>query len=87
MEEGKIEEILGKIESEFSKGNYGAAGELGFWKVVKAAKRDPKIAEGFAQRIGRIDRLLFESKTWITLGYKTGTAVELIGVLFGFFFL
>lgn len=87
MEEGKVEEILAKIESEFDSGNFGAARELGFWKVVGAAKKDPALAEGFAERIGRIDRLLFESKVWRKLGYGTGTIVELMAAVVGVIFL
>jgi hypothetical protein len=87
MEEAKIEEILGQLESEFAKGNYEAAKILGFWKVVNAAKKDSAIANGYGERIGRLDKLLFESKRWPKLNYMTGTAIELAGTLIGIVFL
>jgi hypothetical protein len=87
MKEGEIEDILGKLESEFGEGNYDAAKKLGFWKVVKAAKKEPTIAQNFGERIGRIDKLLFESKVWTKLDYKLGTMIELVGALFGVLFL
>ena len=87
MEEGEIEEVLGKLESEFSRGNYEAAKILGFWKTVNAAKKNPKLAAAFGERIGRIDKLLFESKAWVKLGYRTGTVIELTGAVLGFIFL
>jgi hypothetical protein len=83
MEEGEVEEILGKLESEFGKGNYEAAKSLGFWRVVRAAKKEPKLAENVAERIGRLDKLLFESKVWTKLDYKFGTAIELLGAIIG----
>lgn len=87
MKEGEVEKALNKIEKELDKGNYAAVKKLGFWKVVKAVKKDPTLAEGFAERIGGIDQRLFESKVWVKLSYSTGTAIELIGAVFGLFLL
>lgn len=87
MDEDEIEEILGKLESEFSRGNYESVKYLGFWKVVKTAKIDKEVAEKFSARIGRIDRLLFESKVPLKWSFLMGTLIELVGVLVGLLFL
>ncbi len=87
MDTGEIEEVLNKVKAELSQGNYGAAGNLGFWRVVRVAKKNPEIGENFAEMIGEIDRLLFESKAWIKLDYRTGTIIELIGAVIGVFLL
>jgi len=35
-------------------------GALGFWELVERVKRDPGLVERFADRVGRIDREVFE---------------------------
>lgn len=87
MKEGEVEKALSRIETEVGKKNYSAVKEFGFWKVVKVAKKDPEIAGKFAERIGTIDKLLFESKIWTKLDYRTGTILELIGAVIGLSFL
>ncbi len=87
MKEGEVEEVLARIEKELDKGNYEAVRGLGFYKAVREVKKDAKLAERFAARIGAIDRGLFESKVWTKLGYRTGTIIELIGAVFGVVFL
>jgi hypothetical protein len=83
MKEGEVQKTLDEIEGEFDKGNYGAARNLGFWRVVKAAKEDPALSDRFADRIGAIDKRLFESKSWVKLDYNAGTLIELLGALSG----
>jgi uncharacterized Tic20 family protein len=87
MNEGEVEKTLSKIEKEIDKGNFTAAKELGFWKVVRAVKKNPELAVKFAEKIGRVDQRLFESKAWVKLDYGVGTMIELIGALFGLFLL
>lgn len=87
MEEDKVEELLGRLESEIEKVDPEGLRNLGFWKMVRAAKKDPALAKGYGERIGRIDRLVFEKKTNIKLGYQVGTFIALSGALLGILFL
>jgi len=87
MDEGRVSEIIEKVEKQISKGNFTSAKELGFWKVVSAAKKDNVIAEKYAQSIGKIDKRIFESKTGVKLDYKTGTLLELALTIIGFILL
>jgi hypothetical protein len=84
MDAGEIEEILENVKAELSRGKYEAAGKLGFWRVVRAAKGNPEIEGKFAERMGEIDKLLFEAKARIKLDYMTGTIIELLGSVIGF---
>ncbi len=93
MDEKEAGELLGRIEGEVSKGNF-ALKEMGFWKLVDAAKRDKNLAEKFADRIGDIDRKAFERRAWFTVSLTLGHAAELLGtiaavilLIFGLFYL
>lgn len=87
MREGEVEEVLTRIEKELGKRNYAAVRELGFWKIVAHVKKDQRLAEKFADRIGRIDRSFFESKSWVKLDYRLGTLIESLGAAVGFLLL
>jgi hypothetical protein len=83
MDAGEIEEVLINVESELDRGNYEAVRNLGFWRVVRAAKKDPEIGEKFAEMIGEVDKILFDSKARIKLDFRVGTIIELIGAVIG----
>lgn len=80
----EIEEALGKIEAEVAKGNYDLKG-LGFWRLVGEVGRDPGLADRFAERIARVDRLAFErwANFGVTLPVWLGNLLELAGALIG----
>lgn len=82
MDEKEAGELLRNIEGEVSKGNF-ALREMGFWKLVDAAKRDKNFAEKFADRIADIDRKAFKNRAWFTVSLTLGHAVELLGVILG----
>jgi hypothetical protein len=55
----------------------------GFWKAVAAIKRDPSLADDFAERIAEIDRAAFERWALLTVPLRFGTALAIIGTLLG----
>jgi len=55
----------------------------GFWRAVAAVKRDPSLADDFADRIAEIDRAAFERWALLTLPIRIGTALAIIGTLLG----
>lgn len=77
-----IEEELERIEGEVEKGNYDLRG-LGFWKIVAEVKKDPSLVERFADRIGGIDRKVFEERVWFRVGVLTGHLAEVAGTILG----
>lgn len=83
MDVGEIEAVLEKVKAELDRGNYKSVGELGFWRAVEAAKNDLGVGEKFAETIGEIDKLLFESKARAKLDFRIGTIIELIGTVIG----
>lgn len=57
--------------------------ETGFWGVVAAIKKDPRLADSYAARVAEIDRAAFENWAWVRVGFGTGTSLMLIGTLIG----
>jgi hypothetical protein len=55
----------------------------GFWKAVAEVKREPGLADNFADRIGAVDRAAFEGWALLTLPLRLGTALAVIGTLLG----
>ena len=54
-----------------------------FWKAVATVKREPGLADVFADRMATIDRAAFERWAWLTLPIRLGTALAVIGTLLG----
>jgi hypothetical protein len=50
-----------RIEAEVDKGNTDLA-SLGFWRLVRQVKLEPRLAEHWADVVGRIDRKAFERR-------------------------
>lgn len=73
MTPAAIERILDRAEASV------AAGEslegTGFWKAVGAARRDPALADRYADRIASIDRKAFENGVRLRVSAGVGTAV------------
>ena len=61
---GEVEDYqdtLARIEREVDGGNTDL-GALGFWTLVRKIKREPRLAEHWADDVGRIDRKCFEQR-------------------------
>ncbi|HEX2031201.1 MAG TPA: hypothetical protein VHL78_07360 [Actinomycetota bacterium] len=54
-------------------------GRLGFWKLVRDVKVDPRLSEHWADQAGRIDRKAFERRVRPRFPVWLGNAVLLIG--------
>ena len=74
-----IGEELDRIEAEVRAGRTNLS-ELGFWRIVTRLKRDPALADRFADQAGRIDREAFEARKRFRLPVWLGNAVLLLGV-------
>jgi hypothetical protein len=55
----------------------------GFWPAVAAVRRDPALAERFADRIGDIDRRAFEAGVTLRVPALLGIAVLAVGTAVG----
>ena len=73
---------LDRIEAEVRAGRTDLS-ELGFWRIVAKLKRDPALADRFADQAGRIDREAFEARKRFRLPVWLGNAVLLLGVAIG----
>lgn len=73
MDREQIEAVLDEARSAVDAGR--GLGDTGFWKAVGAVKRQPELADEFADRIAAIDRDAFESWALVTVPIGTGTAL------------
>jgi len=73
----EYQEALARIEREVGEGR--SPGELGFWRLVREIKRDQRLAEHWADPIGRIDRMAFEAAVRPRFPVWLGNLVLLLG--------
>ncbi len=78
MEVSEAKALLDRVEEETSKGNF-ALKELGFWRVVLEAKKNPAIVDELGDRIGDIDQKAFKKWAWLSVSITIGHIIELIG--------
>ena len=72
------QEALSRIEEEVGKGNPDLA-VLGFWRLVRQVKLEPRLAQHWADVVGRIDRKAFERRVRPRFPVWLGNWVLLIG--------
>jgi hypothetical protein len=58
-------------------------GRLGFWRLVGRVKRDPAVADHWAEVVGRIDRVAFERGVRLRVPVWLGNALLVGGTLVG----
>lgn len=83
MKSDDVDRTLTAIERSFQEDPTANVAGTGFWKVVAAAKQDPKLVEEFGERIAALDRKGFERWAMVTLPLHIGTIVALIGTALG----
>jgi hypothetical protein len=54
-------------------------GRLGFWRLLERLKRDPTLADRWADEAGRIDRTVFERRVRLRFPTRLGNAALLAG--------
>lgn len=59
-------------------------GPTGFWRAVAAVKRDPVLADGFADRIAEIDSAAFKKWSLLRIPVRVGTSLAVVAVAAGF---
>ena len=74
---GDYQEAFSRIEAEVDKGNTDLAG-LGFWGLVRQVKLEPRLAEHWAEVVGRIDRKAFEGSVRPRLPVWLGNSILLV---------
>jgi hypothetical protein len=79
----EIEAVLEACEQALRAGGACDLRELGFWRSVAAVKRDHRLIERYADRIGAIDRLAFERRVRFRLPIVLGTFGLASGALLG----
>ena len=72
----ELQDAFARIEREVRAGNTDLKA-LGFWKLVRQVKLDPRLAAHWADVVGRIDRLAFESHFRFRLPVWLGNAILL----------
>jgi hypothetical protein len=81
MEISQIDAVLDQAEAEVSQGR--PPGPVGFWKAVSAVKANPHLIDGYADRIGIIDRRAFENWALYTVPLWVGNVVMILGTIVG----
>lgn len=84
MDRPQVESILTSIENSLGAGDKINLARTGFWKAVAAVKRNPDWVDALADRIGRIDRTVFERWALIKLPVAVGTIIALLATGVGF---
>lgn len=76
--EGTVKELLDDVEEALRNGGLTVEelGDLGFWDAAAELKRDPALADRYADRAGRLDCRAFGEK-W-TVSLSVGHAVALV---------
>ena len=72
-----LQEAFSRIEAEVDKGNTDLSG-LGFWRLVRQVKLEPRLAEHWADVVGRIDRKAFERSVRPRLPVWVGNSILLL---------
>jgi hypothetical protein len=72
------QEEFARIEAEVDRGNTDLQ-RLGFWALVRKVKVERRLAEHWADVVGRIDRLAFEKRVRPTFPLWLGNGVLLVG--------
>jgi hypothetical protein len=80
--EQELREALARIEVAVDGGN-GDLRALGFWRLVEGVKRDPAVADRWAEQIGRIDGKAFRTGVPLRAPVWVGNLVLMIGVVAG----
>jgi hypothetical protein len=83
MDAPAIESTLAEAESRVE-GGEGLSGS-GFWRVVGRVKRNPELAERYADRIARIDDAAFRDWAWLVIPIRLGTTLALLATAGGLF--
>jgi hypothetical protein len=73
-----FQDALARIEREVRAGSTDLSG-LGFWGLVREVKREPALARHWADDVGRIDRLAFESRVRPRFPVWFGNTVLMVG--------
>lgn len=73
----EYQEAFSRIEAEVDGGNADLAG-LGFWRLVRQVKLEPRLAEHWADVVGRIDRRAFENRYRFRLPVWLGNSILLV---------
>jgi hypothetical protein len=76
----EFQDEFARIESEVERGNTDLAG-LGFWGLVRKVKQEPRLADHWADVVGRIDRKAFEGRVRPAIPVWLGNAVMLVGTV------
>ncbi|MDQ4006091.1 MAG: hypothetical protein M3135_07340 [Actinomycetota bacterium] len=74
----ELQDAFARIEREVESGNT-ALSDLGFWRLVRQVKREPRLAEHWAEVVGRIDRKAFERRVRPRFPVWLGNAVLVAG--------
>jgi hypothetical protein len=78
----EYQQAFERIEAEVDRGN-SDLGDLGFWRLCRSVKVEPRLAHHWAEVVGRIDRKAFESRVRPRFPVWLGNSLLLIatGVL------
>lgn len=81
----ELQEAFARIEAEVDGGNANLS-DLGFWRLVGKVKLEPRLAEHWAEVVGRIDRKAFERRIRFRLPVWLGNLILLVqmGVVVAF---
>jgi hypothetical protein len=76
----EFQDEFARIERQVEEGNTDLAA-LGFWGLVRKVKQEPRLAEHWADVVGRIDRKAFDGRVSPTFPVWFGNGVLLVGTV------
>lgn len=83
MTHDEIEAALAATEQALGQDGPVDLRSTGFWRAVAAIKRNPEEVDAFADRVGRLDRALFERWALLTVPFGLGTVLAVLATVAG----
>lgn len=80
--EHELEEAFARIRASIETGDTDLS-SLGFWRLLKQVKADPRLSERWADAAGAIDRAAFEARVKLRFPVWFGNLVLVAGTAFG----
>lgn len=74
----EYQDAFARIEAEVEKGNTDLS-QLGFWRLCRQVKLEPRLAEHWADQVGRIDQKAFRARVRPVFPVWLGNSILLLG--------
>ena len=83
MTPDEVDTALNATEVQIAFGSVPDLRASGYWGVVNAVKGDPGLVDRFADRVGTIDRVAFDTWARLVIPFWMGTVLAVVGAFLG----